>query len=1131
MFLDKSNDHLIENTTTIVSAFFDLATRENNNQRVNADNYLKSAEYILDLDVNLVLYIEPAFVQFCKERRKDKQHKTEIYELRFEDLYYYKYIETVTNNSKKNPIYAACSYKDTPNYMIVTWSKLNLLHQTILKNPFNTTHFAWLDFGITHVADITYIEEDKIFENIPDKIRILMLKPFRDDDFKNRQYYYTHRFGHIGAGYITGSKESFVKFYEIFDNELQAVLTEGYGPSEEQIYPLLCNKFPELFEFYYGDYRDILSNYKIFRTDLYEINNIQLSYCLTSRNYSKCCEICEFVFPSIKQNLFNKSTKFPLNESMRNVAAFLNYYYTGAYYNFYPNQDKAKEIVEYYAELIKINQEFRDIFIDARHFIRPNFSFINDRSKIGIIYDDSLTLNIKDDKDDKDNIEVATESLSQLSLQSSLTREISVNDEDETTPSSSSLTLEKPVKVKDNNKRNKIAIGVMVTTVNKKYRDQLKGCVNTWIDTAKKHNVPVFLLAGNGLSDEFDLVNLPGVKEDYQSAFFKQFTGLKYMKDNCDSEFYMIVGTDNYVNIPNLLQLLDKYDSKNDLYIGGHGDSRTIDNRSIYFHSGGAGFILTKSVVEKLDTNFNLDNIYVQWEKILSRNNEVYLLVACDVAIAYFCELIGITATKEINFYSCNYYGRCYTDTVKCCSRQDINIDTIISCHYMDPQNLYEYHTYLTTSIESYSRQFDEINDKWTLVTCLYDLGKYNDSPGKGLENYKKHGQFLLSLPINLVIFCDPEEEEYFKQERAKHGYLSKTKIFSIPFDQFPYYSYKDRIVENRKINKINDGRNTYLYFVLVSSKFFMIDTIINHNPFKSEYFGWIDFGVGHTVGRFTHQIVRSLQVYREKCSFCYINYTPEHIMKNNKDYYYFGRCGTACGFFTGNKNNMKQLCDNFNKKWIETVESGFGHAEEQIIPLLYIENPDIFEFYFGDYVDLFANYDMMRGNPLTTLKYLIPRLRENNKHKLSFEACSKLYNSYEQSFTYFDIKDLVRCLDEYFIASYYLGKIGLCIDICNKHLYYEKEFGLPYVQSFRENGNTYISNTNFVFHHLPKKSNIAIYTDDIDDSRIKDHLSKGDRVFVYGKFELTTQSIISANPIIRPVEYYYITNYSVTYK
>ena len=44
-----------------------------------------------------------------------------------------------------------CVEKDTPEYMLLMNSKTEFLHRVIQKNPFGSTHFAWIDFSIFYI--------------------------------------------------------------------------------------------------------------------------------------------------------------------------------------------------------------------------------------------------------------------------------------------------------------------------------------------------------------------------------------------------------------------------------------------------------------------------------------------------------------------------------------------------------------------------------------------------------------------------------------------------------------------------------------------------------------------------------------------------------------------------------------------------------------------------------------------------------------------------------------------------------------------------------------------------------------------------------------------------------------------
>ena len=127
------------------------------------------------------------------------------------------------------------------------------------------------------------------------------------------------------------------------------------------------------------------------------------------------------------------------------------------------------------------------------------------------------------------------------------------------------------------------------------------------------------------LVDENKYIYLKDVKNDYNSAAYKQNLGLKYIYENYNVDFVFTCGTDTYINIENLLLYISQFDKDQNLYIGGHGDYRMVGNDTIYYHSGGSGFILTNSVLSRI--YYDLYNIQNEWEKICLKNNVQYLIL------------------------------------------------------------------------------------------------------------------------------------------------------------------------------------------------------------------------------------------------------------------------------------------------------------------------------------------------------------------------------------------------------------------------------------------------------------------------------------------------------------------------
>ena len=361
-------------SVTIVTAFFDLAGIENNQQRRSCDDYLKHGKYVMGLDVNLVIFIDPIHVEYCQQQRKGKEDKTKIYPVKFQELENFNYLEHIRINRTNNPVCNASAIKDTPSYIVLTWSKFEMLKKTINDNPLNSTHFAWLDFGISHVANLTYVETDNVFKNLKDKVSIEMLKPITQQTIQDRKHYFSYIPGHLAAGYITGGKETLSKLIDYFEQECHTILAEGFGPSEEQIMPILCMKYPELFEFYFGDYDGVLSNYHHQRMSLGNII-FQLKHCRDIGRFDLGYMVGKRVFDDIK----NKFTV--IHEEAPIALDIINEYFVCSFYNYPNDQTHARKIAEFYVELIT-HEPFDEAHEHMKDRVRLNLDFLNNKVKI-----------------------------------------------------------------------------------------------------------------------------------------------------------------------------------------------------------------------------------------------------------------------------------------------------------------------------------------------------------------------------------------------------------------------------------------------------------------------------------------------------------------------------------------------------------------------------------------------------------------------------------------------------------------------------------------------------------------------------------------------------------------------------
>jgi len=235
-----------------------------------------------------------------------------------------------------------------------------------------------------------------------------------------------------------------------------------------------------------------------------------------------------------------------------------------------------------------------------------------------------------------------------------------------------------------------------------KYKNEILKINETWGKVALQYNIKLLYFLGEEKTDLIgeQYIHLPNVSNDHFSASDKQNLGLKYIRDNYDTKFVYICGTDTYVNIKKLLIYLKNFNHNDNLYIGGHGYHKEFSKYIFYHHDGGAGIILSLGCLKKI--YYMLEDMFNEWKLVCNINYRNDAIVGCDLALGYFVQLEHINSTiikNDIAFFRCNYKGisplnqegRCcikYTKPIEYQwgvseGRCPIRLENIIACHNM----------------------------------------------------------------------------------------------------------------------------------------------------------------------------------------------------------------------------------------------------------------------------------------------------------------------------------------------------------------------------------------------------------------------------------------------------------------
>jgi hypothetical protein len=232
-----------------------------------------------------------------------------------------------------------------------------------------------------------------------------------------------------------------------------------------------------------------------------------------------------------------------------------------------------------------------------------------------------------------------------------------------------------------------LVIGVFACHTVPRYMEEIRKINETW--KTYSDNVTVLFFLGGEPTEEFSgpsYIYNKTLGNDYISASYKQYYGLKYIYENYKPKFVFMCGSDTFINVPKLLRYLRILNHEEPLYIGGHGDHRKLGEKDIYFHSGGAGFVVTVPCLTLLYPV--LSTAVDRWIDICKENNAGNLTHGCDVGIAYFIAETHTVVVKKEGLFSCSYMG------TRCCKGK-VSPGKIITCHDMRPTDFTEFDTIL----------------------------------------------------------------------------------------------------------------------------------------------------------------------------------------------------------------------------------------------------------------------------------------------------------------------------------------------------------------------------------------------------------------------------------------------------
>jgi hypothetical protein len=349
--------------TTLVTALFDLARREGGAARRTPADYLDAADFVLGIDRDLVVFVDPELRDPITERRDAAGlgDRTMIVAVDLERTKALRHLPAIREARRRHPLLGSDPTKDTPLYTVLGWAKFDLVGRAMELEP-EADHLAWIDLGLAGRPDPC----DDVFAAPRDHVTLLQMRGFRAADLADPSYF-THLHGHLAGGYISASRDNWTHLASSFRAAAEAALADGFAASDEQLLPHLVLADRDLFELRPGDYPAILANHLKLRTSGENLR-FQMRSAREAGDLGHARTVATALLEAIDSATFEAPGGL--------LAELLDECFLAHWAPSGPQHEQAAAIVRLYQSRLETDPAFRDIFLRDEIRVRENFALL-----------------------------------------------------------------------------------------------------------------------------------------------------------------------------------------------------------------------------------------------------------------------------------------------------------------------------------------------------------------------------------------------------------------------------------------------------------------------------------------------------------------------------------------------------------------------------------------------------------------------------------------------------------------------------------------------------------------------------------------------------------------------------------
>jgi hypothetical protein len=241
-----------------------------------------------------------------------------------------------------------------------------------------------------------------------------------------------------------------------------------------------------------------------------------------------------------------------------------------------------------------------------------------------------------------------------------------------------------------------------------------------------------------------------------------------------------------------------------------------------------------------------------------------------------------------------------------------------------------------------------------TIVTCF--VANTNNRPDRKTDEYLVLGEQLLTIKTPKIVFMDPTLLDRIKYD------VSTTLVVPFPENGFYLQQYRASITKF-SLRTTFSAKDTLDYMLLICEKTEMVKKATELNPFQTEQFVWIDFGINHiyqsfeSKARFESDIMKLVQQEYGRVRMASI--INPVVTTLNLDLYRDVAWYFAGGVFGGSAPSLNVFAQLTRDKCLEVIDTEETLMwEVNIWYLVFRENNELFDLYPCDHNDtLIQNY------------------------------------------------------------------------------------------------------------------------------------------------------------------------------